>query len=90
VAQKFHFAILRIEVTPASRGLSAIAELLVLFNYDFVLFYNFVYLLLNSVILFLLFTLVTLFSFLVKIENNRLPCFADFIHRSTVVKVIDK
>jgi len=30
VAQKFHFAILRIEVTRASRGLSAIAELLVL------------------------------------------------------------
>jgi len=29
VAQKFHFAILRIEVTSASRGLSAIAELLV-------------------------------------------------------------
>jgi len=29
VAQKFHFAILRIEVTRASRGLSAIAELLV-------------------------------------------------------------
>ena len=28
VAQKFHFAILRIEVTRASRGLSAIAELL--------------------------------------------------------------
>jgi len=27
VAQKFHFAILRIEVTSASRGLSAIAEL---------------------------------------------------------------
>jgi len=29
VAQKFHFAILRIEVTRASRSLSAIAELLV-------------------------------------------------------------
>jgi len=29
VAKKFHFAILRIEVTRASRGLSAIAELLV-------------------------------------------------------------
>jgi len=29
VAQKFHFAILRIEVTRASRGLSVIAELLV-------------------------------------------------------------
>jgi len=29
VAQKFHFAILRIQVTRASRGLSAIAELLV-------------------------------------------------------------
>jgi len=29
VAQKFHFAILQIEVTRASRGLSAIAELLV-------------------------------------------------------------
>jgi len=29
VAQKFHFSILRIEVTRASRGLSAIAELLV-------------------------------------------------------------
>jgi len=29
VAQKLHFAILRIEVTRASRGLSAIAELLV-------------------------------------------------------------
>jgi len=29
VAQKFHFAILRIEVTRASRGLSAITELLV-------------------------------------------------------------
>jgi len=29
VAQKFHFAILRIEVTRASRGLSAIAELFV-------------------------------------------------------------
>jgi len=27
VAQKFHFAILRVEVTRASRGLSAIAEL---------------------------------------------------------------
>jgi len=32
VAQKFHFAILRIEVTRASRGLSAIAELLVKYN----------------------------------------------------------
>ena len=31
MAQKFHFAILRIEITRASRGLSAIAELLVLF-----------------------------------------------------------
>jgi len=31
VAQKFHFAILRIEVTRASCGLSAIAELLVTF-----------------------------------------------------------
>jgi len=30
VTQKFHFAILRIEVTRASRGLSAIAEPLVL------------------------------------------------------------
>ena len=30
VAQKLHFAILRIEVTRASRGLSAIAELLVI------------------------------------------------------------
>ena len=29
VAQKFHFGILRIEVTRASRGLSAIAEVLV-------------------------------------------------------------
>jgi len=29
VARKFHFTILRIEVTHASRGLSAIAELLV-------------------------------------------------------------
>ena len=29
MAQKFHFAILRIEVTRASRGLSVIAELLV-------------------------------------------------------------
>jgi len=29
VAQKLHFAILRIEVTRASRGVSAIAELLV-------------------------------------------------------------
>jgi len=29
MAQKFHFAILRIEVTRASRDLSAIAELLV-------------------------------------------------------------
>jgi len=29
MAQKFYFAILRIEVTRASRGLSAIAELLV-------------------------------------------------------------
>jgi len=32
VAQTFHFAILRIEVTRASRGLSAIAELLVCFG----------------------------------------------------------
>jgi len=31
VAQKFHFANLRIEVTCASRGISAISELLVLF-----------------------------------------------------------
>ena len=31
VAQKFHFAIFRIEVTRASRGLSAIAELLVVY-----------------------------------------------------------
>jgi len=31
VAQKFYFAILRIEVTRASRGLSAIAELLVFY-----------------------------------------------------------
>jgi len=31
VAQNFHFTILRIEVTRASRGLSAIAELLVWF-----------------------------------------------------------
>jgi len=46
VAQKFHFAILRIEVTRASRGLSAIAELLVIMaalrsrcgHYIFVLF----------------------------------------------------
>jgi len=30
VAQKFHFTILRIEVTRASRSLSAIAELLVI------------------------------------------------------------
>ena len=30
MAQKFHFAILRIEVTRASRGLSVIAELLVI------------------------------------------------------------
>jgi len=29
MAQKFHFAVLRVEVTRASRGLSAIAELLV-------------------------------------------------------------
>jgi len=29
VAQKFHFAVLQIEVTRASRGLSATAELLV-------------------------------------------------------------
>jgi len=29
VAQKFHFAILRIKVTRESRGLSAVAELLV-------------------------------------------------------------
>ena len=34
VAQKFHFAILRIEVTRASRGLSATAELLVRQSYD--------------------------------------------------------
>jgi len=33
VAQKFHFAILRIEETRASRGLSAIAELLVELRY---------------------------------------------------------
>jgi len=33
VAQKFHFALLQIEVTRALRGLSAIAELLVLYNY---------------------------------------------------------
>jgi len=33
VAQKFHFAILRIEVTRASRGFSAIAELLVILDY---------------------------------------------------------
>jgi len=33
VAQKFHFAILRIEVTHASRGLSAIAELLVTLHF---------------------------------------------------------
>jgi len=32
VAQKFHFAILRIEVTRASRGLAAIAELLVVLS----------------------------------------------------------
>jgi len=35
VAQEFHFVILRIEVTRASRGLSAIAELLV-FTCDYV------------------------------------------------------
>jgi len=35
VAQKFHFAILRIEVTRASRGLSAISELLVLLRLTF-------------------------------------------------------
>jgi len=34
VAQKFHFSILRIEVTRASRGLSAIAELLVNFSFS--------------------------------------------------------
>jgi len=32
VAQKFHFAILRIKVTRASRGLSAIADLLVIYR----------------------------------------------------------
>jgi len=32
VAQKFYFAIWRIEVTLASRGLSSIAELLVMFT----------------------------------------------------------
>ena len=36
MAQKFHFAILRIEVSRASRGLSAIAELLVDFLAGFV------------------------------------------------------
>jgi len=39
VAQKFHFAILRIEVTRASRGLSAIAELLVILSYCALAFY---------------------------------------------------
>jgi len=34
MAQKFHFAVLRIEVTHASRGLSAIAELLVIFAFS--------------------------------------------------------
>jgi len=34
VTEKFHFAILRIEVTRASRGLSTIAELFVFINYD--------------------------------------------------------
>ena len=34
VAQKFHFAILRIEVTRASRGLYAIAELLVIYQFN--------------------------------------------------------
>jgi len=38
VAQKFHFAILRIEVTRASRVLSAIAELFV--NIGTVQFWN--------------------------------------------------
>ena len=38
VAQKFHFAILRIEVTRASRGLSAIAELLVCTVMVFIMF----------------------------------------------------
>jgi len=33
VAQKFHFAVLRIEVTRASCGLPAIAELLVCHNF---------------------------------------------------------
>jgi len=32
VAEKFHFAVLRIEITHASRGLCAIAELLVLYK----------------------------------------------------------
>jgi len=39
MAQKFHFAMLRIEVTRASRGLSAIAELLVFFNQQNIKFY---------------------------------------------------
>jgi len=34
VAQKFHFTFMRIEVTRASRGLSAIAELLVVTTYQ--------------------------------------------------------
>jgi len=34
VAQKFHFAILQIEVTRASRDLSAIAEVLVIVSYS--------------------------------------------------------
>jgi len=34
VAQKFHFAILQLEVARASRGLSAIAELLVINDLD--------------------------------------------------------
>jgi len=38
MAQKFHFAILRIEVTRASRGLSAIAELLVCFRIPWTLY----------------------------------------------------
>ena len=40
-AQKFHFVILRIEVTRASRGLSAIAELLVnILVYEFIVQYS--------------------------------------------------
>jgi len=39
VAQKFHFAILRIEVTCVSRGLSAIAELLVNNQYYYYYYY---------------------------------------------------